>query len=243
MGTGVAPLRAVSTGTSSQASNSSSSAGAAGESTDDQGLNALFVAKGKEYYGTCADPGTLSSSETADIIKKDFGQITPENSMKWDAIEATKGQFTFDTADETAAFAKENGKKLRCHTLVWHSQLPEWVEGITDKTELTEAIENHIAETAGHFKDDCFAWDVVNEIFAEDGTLRDSVFSRVLGEDFVSIAFEAAKKAAPNAKRYINDYNLDSASYAKTQGMITKVKEWIAAGVPIDGMYSLSPHL
>jgi endo-1,4-beta-xylanase len=80
------------------------------------------------------------------------------NSMKWDAIEASRGVFTFDTADQTAAFAAENGKMLRCHTLLWHSQLPTWVESITDKAELTEVIETHIAETAGHFKGKCFAW-------------------------------------------------------------------------------------
>ena len=87
-GTGaVQPVRAAATtGTSPEASaspaasaSSDSAAGQTGESTDAGGLNALFVAKGKEYFGTCADPGTLSSSETADIIKADFGQITPEN--------------------------------------------------------------------------------------------------------------------------------------------------------------------
>lgn len=85
-GTGaVQPIRAAATGTAPVASaspaasgSSESSAGQTGESTDAGGLNTLFVAKGKEYFGTCADPGTLGS-EAADIIKADFGQITPEN--------------------------------------------------------------------------------------------------------------------------------------------------------------------
>ncbi|KAK7445855.1 glycosyl hydrolase family 10 [Colletotrichum acutatum] len=207
-------------------------------------LHELAVAAGKKYFGTATDNSELTDTAYVEILKdaKMFGQVTPGNGQKWQFTEKSQGVFSYTSGDEIADFAKTNSKLLRCHTLVWHSQLPTWVSsGTWTKEQLTSIIDTHISNVAGHYKGQCYAWDVVNEALNEDGTYRDSVFYKVLGTDFIPIAFKAAAAADADAKLYYNDYNIELAGN-KQKEVLNIIKNIKDSGARIDGL-GLQAHL
>uniref|UniRef100_A0A8H7K9C6 Beta-xylanase n=1 Tax=Bionectria ochroleuca TaxID=29856 RepID=A0A8H7K9C6_BIOOC len=180
-------------------------------------INQLIENRGKGYFGTATDRGLLQREKNAAIINANFGQVTPENSMKWQSLNPSQGQYNWGDADYLVDFAQQNGKTIRGHTLVWHSQLPQWVANINNADTLRQVIRTHVSTVVGRYKGKIRAWDVVNEIFNEDGTLE-------------------APEADPSCRLYINDYNLDRSGVSKVNLMRYYVDKWISEGVPIDGI-------
>ncbi|KAF2792653.1 glycoside hydrolase family 10 protein [Melanomma pulvis-pyrius CBS 109.77] len=203
-------------------------------------LNAAIVSKGRSYIGTSLT--IRSDNSEQNLIKgAEFGSITPENAMKWDATEPSRGSFSWGGADAIANFVTQNKKQMRCHTLVWYSQLPSWVNSINNNATLMTVMTNHINQVMGRYKGKCTHWDVVNEALNEDGTYRDNVFLRVIGEQYLPIAFRLAAAADPAAKLYYNDYNLEY-GLEKHLGALRIVKLVQSWGVKIDGV-GLQGHL
>jgi endo-1,4-beta-xylanase len=90
-------------------------------------LNKLANAKGK-FVGSATDNGELSDAPYKAILTdtNEFGQITVGNTQKWQYTEPTQNTFDWTRGDVIASLAQSTGQSLRCHTLVWHSQLPSW---------------------------------------------------------------------------------------------------------------------
>ncbi len=168
------------------------------------------------------------------VIETEFSSVTPENEMKWDATEPSRGEFEFGPADEIVERAREAKQKVRGHTLVWHAQTPGWVREL-GADELRQAMREHIHEVMAHFDDDVGVWDVVNEPITDEGGLRQSVFQRRLGEGFIEDAFRTARTADPDAKLYLNEIGAEGIN-AKSNRLYEVVRDLKARGAPIDGV-------
>lgn len=173
-------------------------------------------------------------AKSDELIKTQFNAITPENIMKAEVIHPSEGKYSFDLSDKYVQYGKDNDMFVVGHTLIWHSQLPGFVRSMTTAEQVKGFMEEHIATVAGRYAGKINSWDVVNEALNEDGTLRPSVFSKTLGEDFIKEAFILAAKADPNAELYYNDYNIEQA--AKRKGAIALIKKLQSEGVRIDGV-------
>jgi endo-1,4-beta-xylanase len=178
----------------------------------------------------------------AQILGQQFSSITPENEMKWASVEAQQGVLDFSQADAEVQFARQHHQLVRGHNLVWHSQLPNWLtSGTFTNAQLADLLKQHIFAEAGHFRGQIWQWDVVNEPFNEDGTLRSTIWLNALGPDYIADALRWTHEADPHAKLFLNDFNIEGIG-PKSDAMYALVKSLKEQGVPIDGV-GIETHL
>ena len=191
----------------------------------------------RPLMGTAVRSATLAQEPAyASIAGSRFDLLTPENEMKWDVVEPQRGGFDFSAPDAIVNFAVEHGQTVHGHTLAWHQQNPAWLTaGGFTRPELIDILTNHIATVVGRYRGVVSMWDVVNEAIGDNALVRPSIWTTGIGADAYDLAFFAARAADPNAKLYINDYNIEGPSQ-KSDALYSLVSGMVARGVPIDGV-------
>lgn len=175
----------------------------------------ISLAKAYEKYfkiGAAISPADLVCH--ANVLKKHFSSITPENQMKYAGLRPVENRWTFTDADLIVNFARENGMEVRAHAPVWHGGTRPWVFEDADGNEasrelLLERMETQTQVVAGRYGERVQHWDVVNEAIEDhgDAVLRDTKWLKIIGPEYLATAFKLAKKYAPKVQLFYNDYN------------------------------------
>jgi endo-1,4-beta-xylanase len=187
--------------------------------------------------GTALDFAALQNEPPyRQALAEQFNMVTAEDSMKFDHTEPQPGVYTFAQGDAIVAFAHAHGITVRGHNLVWYRALPAWVaNGTFTRDQLINILRDHIMTEVSHYRGQVNIWDVVNEAIDDNGNLRDSIWLRVIGPDYIDMAFRWAHEANPQALLFYNDYGGEGLSH-KSDAIYALVQGLVARGVPINGV-------
>jgi endo-1,4-beta-xylanase len=192
--------------------------------------------KNSFFIGTAINDNHILQTDSlgVKVISKEFNSITPENIMKWMYVHPEPNTFFFDMTDKYVNFGIKNNMNIVGHTLVWHSQIAPFMNEVKESSVMEKHIEKQVNTIVGRYKGKINTWDVVNEALNEDGTPRESVFYKAMGENYIDLAFKLAAKADPEAELVYNDYNLWKPE--KRAGVVRLVKQLQKNGTKISGI-------
>lgn len=203
----------------------------------------LKDALGKYFlFGAAVDTTVTRGHNAAvsDIVTSNFNSIVAENCMKGEELRPSEDVFFWDDADKVVDYAEKNNLTLIGHCLVWHSQPPKWM--FTDKDGnyvsryvLIDRMYHHITTVMQRYKGKIKGWDVVNEAVEDDGSMRQSLYYKIIGPDYIKLAFQFAHAADPDAELYINDYSMSKPAKRATYMRIVKELQ-NTPGVRIDAI-------
>mgnify|MGYP001161474465 FL=1 len=191
-------------------------------------------------------PPYRQDEQELEILAREFNSLTSENNMKMQYIQPREGEFYFGGSDAAIDFAEEHDMDYIGHALVWHHQVPDWLFKHADGSEvdrdtLIKRMYTHIHTVVSRYKGRIKYWDVVNEAIDTkqvDGEqiafLRESPWLKIIGPEYIGMAFRAAHEADPSALLLYNDFSMFEP--AKIQFTAELFKGLMAKGMPIHGV-------
>lgn len=202
----------------------------------------LKEAVGKHFLvGTALNRRQLNDTNPAEteLITRNFDAIVAENCMKSEVLAPEPGVYDFSEADRFVAFGEAHGLLMTGHCLIWHDQCPKWFfvdeQGETVSREvLIQRMRTYITDVLNHFRGKLLGWDVVNEAIMEDGSYRNSPFYKIIGPEFIDLAFQFAYEADSTIELYYNDYGMTDPG--RRDGVIRLIRRLKEEGCRIDAV-------
>jgi endo-1,4-beta-xylanase len=172
----------------------------------------------------------------------DARSITGENEMKFEGLQPREGEFHYEDSDYVVNFAEARNLRVHGHTLIWahNNATPAWVnayEGTVGAREKAiQILTDHITEVVSHYAGRIASWDVVNEAFNASGNWADCFWLRVIGPDYIKLAFQAAAAADPTCKLFYNGYGQETGNTAMYDKIMEQKAIMDAANIPFHGV-------
>lgn len=238
--------------------------------TQDISIHAVEAPALYKYFNNMKIGCSFTSGQITDLnnpvtqgILKHYNVYVLGNECKPSYINPAEGVMNFENVDNFVEFGSLNDVTLRGHTLLWHSQVPDWwfkadpndtrnprecyeQGALATREQLTERLTTFITEYVTRYKDDIDIWDVCNEVLNSNSIRTvndDSYWAEIIGDvdgngfkdDYVEIAVNAARAADEDAVLVINDFNMEWQT-SKTQAMYDMIERMLRKGVRIDGV-------
>ena len=229
------------------------------------GLRPLADASGLNFGAAVTIGAVTTEPDYRELVVANVNMVSTVDEVDFGIVQPEPGVFDFDRGDALVEFAEQESMPVRVHGLISSEGLPDWVVNGTWTAEtLSEVLRDHIATVIGHFVDAnpgvVTQWDVVDDAFLPDGTPRNNIWRQVIGDDYIRIAFEAARAADPDALLFYDDFFDDFAvaqdaaasgaaiapgatadrsscdDIPKCVGVRGMISGLLDAGVPIDGV-------
>lgn len=187
-------------------------------------------------FGFAVSIGDMASEGQRQFVKENCSVMVAENCMKMESLRPNRRFWNWADIDQFIRFAEENKIAVKYHVLIWHQQNSAFVNQLSTREDALGLMDEYIPAVMEHCKGKVKYYDVVNEMFNEDGSRRESVWQKLIGSDYIEYALRLARKYDADAKLYLNDYNNENKGYAKADAMYELAKDLVERGVPLDGI-------
>jgi len=197
--------------------------------------------KEKAFFsiGAAVSAAHLKEVDFSDAFKNSFNQVSAEYEMKMAHLWTALGTYNWTSADYIVNYAAQNNMKVHGHTLLWYQSFPTWFKNAAyDSLNFENNVKAYILAVVSRYTGRIVSWDVANEIFADNGSLRnDGIVYKTFKDPvaFYGRCFKYTRNADPDVKLFYNDYDivLNSAKRNSVKEMVARFKR---DGYPIDGL-------